>query len=91
MKLKATIVEETSLESDSVIVSFEDDKSKKHYEIKCSFNPYVNKMRKWDSWEINIKWDSEIFTDKKTRKKSYFTYLICDKASEVNSPYGKKD
>lgn len=91
MKLKATIVEETSPNNKSVIVIFENDKNKKHFEVKCSFNPFVNKMRKWDSWEMVIKWDSEIFIEEKTGKKSYFTYLICDEATEINSPYGNKD
>ncbi|AZA85470.1 hypothetical protein EG349_01020 [Chryseobacterium shandongense] len=91
MKLKATIVEETSPNDNSVIVTFEGDKDKKHFEVKCSFNPFVHKMRKWDSWEMIIKWDSEIFKDEKSGSKSYFTYLLCDKASEINSPYGKKD
>ena len=27
----------------------------------------------------------------KTGEKSYFTYLLCDKAVEINSPYEKKD
>ncbi|WES98241.1 hypothetical protein P2W68_01200 [Chryseobacterium arthrosphaerae] len=91
MKLKATIVEETSPNHNSVIVIFESDKNKKHFEVKCSFNPFVHKMRKWDSWEMVIKWDSEIYTDEKSGSKSYFTYLLCDKAFEINSPYGKKD
>lgn len=82
MKLKATIVDETSPDHNSVIVSFEGDKNKKHFEIKCSFNPYVHKMRKWDS---------EVYTDNKTGHKSYFTHLLCDSAVEINSPYGKKD
>lgn len=43
MKLKAIIVEEINPEENSVIVSFERDKSKKHFEIKCSFIPFVNK------------------------------------------------
>jgi hypothetical protein len=91
MKLKATIVDETSPDHNSIIVSFEVDKNKKHFEIKCSFNPYVHKMRKWDSWELTIIWDSEVYQDEKTGEKSYFTYLLCDKAIEINSPYGKKD
>lgn len=91
MKLKVTIVDETSPDHNSVIVIFESDKYKKHYEVKCSFNPFVYKMRKWDSWEMDIKWDSEVYKDKKTGQKSYFTYLLCEKATEINSPYGKKD
>lgn len=91
MKIKATIVEETNLNDNSVIVTFEGDKNKKHYEVKCSFNPFVHKMRKWDTWTMVIKWDSEIYTDEKSGSKSYFTYLLCDKATEINSPYGRKD
>ena len=91
MKLKATIVEEINLNDNSVIVTFEGDKNKKHYEVKCSFNPFVQKMRKWDTWTMVIKWDSEIYTDEKSGSKSYFTYLLCDNAVEINSPYGKKD
>ena len=29
---------------------------------------------------FGIKWESEIFTDEKTKVKSYFTHLICSKA-----------
>lgn len=48
-------------------------------------------MRKRNSWEIVIKWDSEIYTDEKSGNKSYFTYFLFDKAFEINSPYGKND
>ncbi|MCX8524606.1 hypothetical protein OF897_11845 [Chryseobacterium formosus] len=48
-------------------------------------------MRKWDIWEMVIKCDSEIYTDEKTEKKSYFTHLLCDNAIEIHSPYGQKD
>lgn len=91
MKLKATIVEETTPDDNSVIVTFESDRSKKHFEVKCSFNPFIHKIRKWDTWEMVIKWNSEVYTDEKTGLKSYFTYLLCEKAVEINSPYGKKD
>lgn len=47
-------------------------------------------MRKWDSWEMAIKWDSEVYKDEKSGLKSCFTYLLCDKAVETNSPYGRK-
>jgi len=60
MKLKAIIVKETSPYDNSVIVTFEDDQNKKHFEFRCSFNPFLHKMRKWDSWEMEIKWDGEI-------------------------------
>jgi len=34
-------------------------------------------MRKWDIWDLKIKFESEIFTEEKTGKKSYFTHMIC--------------
>ncbi|WP_131725332.1 hypothetical protein [Chryseobacterium sp. Leaf180] len=69
-----------------IIVSFEGIKNKKHSEIKCDFNPYVKKIRKLDGWELSITWDSKIYTDKKTGEKPYFTYLLCHRAVEINSP-----
>lgn len=80
MKLRATIKEAPELDDTSVIVQFEGDERKQHFEVRCDFNPYRHGIRKWDSWDFWIKWESEIFTDEKTKVKSYFTHLICSKA-----------
>lgn len=48
------------------------------------FDPYQHKVRKWDTWQLTIKWKSEIFVDSKTAAKSYFTYLVCTKAVPVH-------
>ncbi|MEC5156646.1 hypothetical protein [Chryseobacterium sp. MP_3.2] len=80
MKLRAIIKESPELSDQTIIVIFEGDERKQHFEVKCEFNPYQIGIRKWDSWDLWIKWESEIFTDEKTQVKSYFTHLICSKA-----------
>jgi len=89
MKLKATIREEIHPNDKSIIVEFHGDENKRHFELNCTFNPYQQGLRKWDTWEFKIRLESEIFTDPKTDNKSYFTHLFCDQATEVNSPYIK--
>ncbi|WP_223609542.1 hypothetical protein [Chryseobacterium sp. OSA05B] len=89
MKLKATIKEEIHPDDKSVIVEFQGDENKRHFELHCTFSPYQQGLRKWDTWEFKIRLESEIFIDPKTESKSYFTYMFCDKATEVNSPYMK--
>lgn len=37
-----------------------------------------------------IKWESEVYKDPKTGEKSYFTHLICEKAIEFVTNYGKR-
>ncbi|WP_313091913.1 hypothetical protein [Chryseobacterium flavum] len=82
MKLRGTIVESPLPKDSTVIVRFQDDKKKQHFEVKCeNFNPYAIGMRKWDSWDLVIKFESEIFTEPKSGDKSYFTHLVCTKAS----------
>ena len=88
MKLKAIIRESVELkkgnEPQSVIVEFVEDKEKQHFEVLFfDLDPYREGIRKWDIWELTIKWKSEVFEDEKTGKKSYFTYLICSKAKPV--------
>ncbi|MBF8457149.1 hypothetical protein IV494_08125 [Kaistella sp. G5-32] len=88
MKLHAVIRESVDLKKgdipQSIIVEFVGDKQKQHFEIFChQFDPYYHKIRKWDTWELNIRWDSEIFIDPKTQVKSYFTHLICTEAVPV--------
>lgn len=80
MKLRAVIKDIPVIAENTMIVMFVDDKKKQHFEVKCEFNPYQHRMRKWDSWDLWIKWESEIFEDEKTKQKSYFTHLICTKA-----------
>ena len=88
MKLHAKIVESVLPKkgetTPSIIIQFVDDKEGQNFEAFCpDFDPYYTKIRKWDIWELSIKWKSEIFTDPKTEVKSYFTHLICTKASPV--------
>ncbi|MCZ2085637.1 MAG: hypothetical protein LC112_15320 [Flavobacteriales bacterium] len=88
MKLQAKILESVDLkvgnESQSIIVQFLEDKDKQHFEVWFhNFDPYRNGLRKWDIWELSIKFKSDVFTDPKTLKKSYFTYLICTKANPI--------
>lgn len=88
MKLQARIKEEVNLkqgdEPQSVIVEFVDDKEKQQFEVLFyDLDPYRTGIRKWDIWELTIKWKSEIFTDPKTQVKSYFTHLVCTKAKPI--------
>lgn len=89
MKLKARIIEEVKASDKTIIVEFEDDKSKQHFEVKCLFSPFYKEIKKWDSWILNIKFESEVFTDPKTEKKSYFTHLICKNAELFHTIYSK--
>ena len=89
MKLHAIIRETVKMKQDdlpqSVIVEFVGDKEKQHFEILFNdIDPYREGIRKWDTWELTIKWKSEIFTDPKTEVKSYFTYLTCSKAIPIH-------
>ncbi|WP_288447883.1 hypothetical protein [uncultured Chryseobacterium sp.] len=90
MKLRGTIREETHPSKNTMIVEFEGDKKKQHFEVKCSFNPYNLRLRKWDIVDMWIKWESEVFEDPKTGEKSYFTHLTCDRAIEFVTNYGKR-
>lgn len=88
MKLHAKIIESVFPRKGetipSIIIQFLDDKECQNFEVFCpDFDPYYSKIRKWDIWELSIKWKSEIFTDPKTDVKSYFTHLICTKATPV--------
>ncbi|KFF01335.1 hypothetical protein IX39_12205 [Chryseobacterium formosense] len=89
MKLKAKIVEEVKIPDKTIIVEFEGDEKKQHFEVKCLFSPFYKEMKKSDLWILNIKMESEIFTDPNTDKKSYFTHL-CKKAELSHTNY-KKD
>lgn len=90
MKLRGTIREETHPSKNTMIVEFEGDKKKQYFEVKCSFNPYNRRLRKWDIVDMWIKWESEVFKDPKTGEKSYFTHLTCDRAVEFVTNYGKR-
>ncbi|KQM50105.1 hypothetical protein [Chryseobacterium sp. Leaf201] len=90
MKLKAMIREEVQVKAKSIIVEFLGDSKKQYFEVQCSFSPYQKGMRKWDSWELKIRFESEIFTEAKTGDKSYFTHLVCDQAWEHSSLFGVK-
>ncbi|MFN3021806.1 hypothetical protein ACK1KB_12645 [Chryseobacterium sp. TY3] len=89
MKLQAIIRETVEPKQgklpQSVIVEFLGDKEKQHFEVLFyDLDPYDLKIRKWDTWELTIKWKSEIFVDSKTKAKSYFTYLVCNKAVPIH-------
>ena len=84
MKLEGNIRDSVEVDAKSVIVEFYGDKNKQHFEVFCTFNPYREGMRKWDFWEFKIRFVSEIFEDKKTGEKSYFTHLYCDKAKPIH-------
>jgi hypothetical protein len=77
MKLRATIREEVKASANLIVVEFDGDDKRQHFEVKCNFDPYQAGMRKWDIWDLKIKFESEIFTEEKTGKKSYFTHMIC--------------
>lgn len=87
MKLRATIREDVQENANSIVVEFEGDKKKQHFEVKCTFNPYEVGMMKWDVWDLKIRFQSEIFTEQKTGQKSYFTHLVCDSARVFKSIY----
>ena len=89
MKLQVIIRDTVNLKQgdlpQSVIVEFVGDKEKQHFEVLFyDFAPYQHKIRKWDTWELSIKWKSEIFVEPKTEAKSYFTYLVCTKAVPIH-------
>ena len=68
MKLQAKIVESVIPRKgntiSSIIIQFVADKECQNFEVFCpDFDPYYTKIRKWDIWELSIKWKSEIFTD----------------------------
>lgn len=85
MKLRGTVKEPTHPDKKILIIEFQGDKNKQHFEVKCMFNPYDMRIRKWDTIDMWIKWESEVFVNPKTEEKSYFTHLICDRCVEVNS------
>lgn len=89
MKLKAIIREDIKASDKTIIVEFDGDEKKQHFEVKCLFSPFYLEMKKWETWLLNIKMESEIFTEPKTGTKSYFTHLLCKKAELINSPYAK--
>lgn len=85
MKLRAIIREEVKPQDKTIIVEFSGDEKKQDFEIKCLFSPFYKEMKKWDVWELNVKMESEIFTEPKTGQKSYFTHLICKKAELLHT------
>lgn len=91
MKLRAIIRETSGLKEgdfpQSLIVEFVKDKKKQHFEVLFyDLDPYREGIRKFDIWELTIRLESELFTHPKTRVKSYFTTLVCSKATPVNQP-----
>ncbi|WP_262907448.1 hypothetical protein [Chryseobacterium sp. C-71] len=41
MKLKAIIREEVKTSDKSIIVEFEGDEKKQHFEVRCLFSPFI--------------------------------------------------
>ncbi|TDX84004.1 hypothetical protein [Epilithonimonas xixisoli] len=80
MKLRARIQESVEVDGKTIVVQFVKDPKKQDFEVKCEFNAYLEGIRKWEIWDLKIRWESEIFTDPKTQKKSYFTHLVCSEA-----------
>lgn len=84
MKVKGIIRESVEPDDRSVIVEFIGDPKKQHFEVHCTFDPFEKTVQKWDQWEFQIRWETEIFVEAKTGKKSYFTHLFCDEAKPVH-------
>lgn len=84
MKFKAVIIESVLPDNNKIIVYFEQDKEKQHFEIECKFDAFNLGLRKWEVWELQIKFRSEIFEDPKTKVKSYFTHFICNVATPIH-------
>lgn len=84
MKFKAVIIESVEADNNNIIVYFEGDKEKQHFEIECAFDAFNLGMRKWEVWELNLKFRSEIFEDPKTGKKSYFINFVCNIANSIH-------
>ncbi len=85
MKIRATIMESVEPTDTSVIVRFEGDPSRQHFELHLKgANPYELQMRKLDYWLFKIKWESELFEDSKG-KKSYFTHLYATQWENISS------
>ncbi len=88
MKLRATIKEEVHPDDKSLIVEFEGDPAKQQFEVHLKdVLPYSLRMRKWDTWILSVKWESEIFEDAKG-KKSYFTHLYATKWQYISGVTG---
>lgn len=88
MKLRATIKEEVHPDDKSLIVEFEGDPAKQQFEVHLKDGqPYSLRMRKWDTWEFKVKWESEIFEDPKGQK-SYFTHLYAVKWQYISGVTG---
>lgn len=77
MKLRAIIREEVKPNANYIVVEFDGDDKRQHFEVKCNFDPYQTGMEKWDIWDLKIRFESEIFTEEKTGEKSYFTHMVC--------------
>lgn len=84
MKMNGVIRETVEPDHKSVIVEFQGDDKKQHFEINCTFNPFESDIQKWDVFEFKIRLETEIFTEPKTQKKSYFTHLFCDEAKPLH-------
>lgn len=87
MKLKAIIREDVKASNKTIIVKFEGDE--KSNILKCLFSPFYLEMKKLDLCLLNIKIESEIYTEPKIGEKSYFTHLPFKKAELINSPHVK--
>lgn len=87
MKLKAIIQEDVKSTDKSIIVEFEGDDRKQHFEVFCLFSPFYKEMKRSDLWLLNIKIVSETPIDPQSGLKTYFTHLLCKKAELIQSPY----
>ena len=82
MKFKVNIESEVWPVSSIVTVTFVGDKRNKKFEVFCSFNPFNQKIRKYDTWLFDLKFDSEEIT-LADGTKTYQTFFTCDKAVPI--------
>lgn len=84
MKFKLFIAESVQIKGDVIIAYFIGDEKKQHFKINCSFNAFQSGIRLWDTWELNIKFRTEILENTETQEKIYNTHFDCDKAKVID-------
>lgn len=82
MKFKVVIENQILPVSNVITVTFVGDQRNKMFEIFCNFNPFLVKMRKWETWQVDLKFDSEEIT-LPDGTKTYQTFFTCDKAVPI--------
>lgn len=82
MQFKVHIESEVMPVSTVITVTFTGDKRNKKFEIFCNFNPFYEKRRKWEIWQVDLKFNSEEIT-LPDGTKIYQTFFTCDKAVPI--------